>query len=671
MARKDPPVSRAERNPARGASPVTRASDTPGKPKKRLSSKGRIALIIAAVWVLFAGGIVFSYWLSDLPDTRNLLAYVPGNDISVLDAKGRMIARRGLTSGEKVAMGELPAYVGNAFIAVEDRRFRYHFGIDPMGLMRAAYADLSQRAFVQGGSTLTQQLAKNLFLKPDRTFSRKVEEAILAVYLETRYSKDQILNQYLNRVYFGAGVYGLGAASERFFAKPARQLSLTEAAILAGSVKAPSRYNPEASPDAAFSRGQLVLAAMEENGFIDQRARLAAASTRPKIAHSFATPGAGYFVDYVVSQVSSFVGKSKERLIVDTSLDLGLQRTAENALAAGLAKDGPKLAATQGALVTMAPDGALRALVGGRSYDESSFNRATDAKRQPGSAFKAFVYLAALENGHRPDDEVVDGPVTIGNWKPANYEGSYEGTITLSHALAHSSNSASVQLTNEVGPDAVVRVAHRLGVAGKLLAVPSLALGTSEMTPLELTAGYAVFANGGNGIIPYGIVRIRTASGKVLYGRREPTLGRVMSEEHDADMTEMMMGTVKDGTGKAAALSERPVAGKTGTSQDYRDAWFVGFSAEYVTGVWIGNDNDASMKNATGGGLPARIFKAFMSDAERGLPARPLIGMTLFGTEEPAAEEEKETPEPPKPPAPKEEHEDVLTAFQHLLDKLF
>src|SRR6266853_39712 len=285
MARKNPPVPDSARNRVRGENHAPRPSDSAKKPRRRLSSRTRATLIVAAVWVVFAGGIVLSYWLSDLPDTRNLLAYEPGNDISVLDAKGRMIARRGLTSGEKVAMGELPTYVGNAFIAVEDRRFRYHFGIDPMGLMRAAYADLSQGSFVQGGSTLTQQLAKNLFLKPDRTFSRKMEEAILAVYLETRYSKDEILTLYLNRVYFGAGVYGLGAASERFFAKPARELSLTEAAILAGSVKAPSRYNPEASPDAALARADLVLAAMEENGFIDHRARLAAVATRPKIAH--------------------------------------------------------------------------------------------------------------------------------------------------------------------------------------------------------------------------------------------------------------------------------------------------------------------------------------------------------------------------------------------------
>ena len=379
MARKHPPVPDSARNGARGENHGSRPSDSAKTPRRRLSSRTRATLIVAAVWVVFAGGIVLSYWLSDLPDTRNLLAYEPGNDISVLDAKGRMIARRGLTQGEKVAMGALPDHIGNAFIAIEDRRFRHHFGIDPLGLARAAYADITQGAFVQGGSTLTQQLAKNLFLKPDRTFRRKFEEAILAVYLETRYSKDEILTLYLNRVYFGAGVYGLGAASERFFGKPAPELTLTEAAILAGSVKAPSRYNPEASPDAALSRAALVLGAMEESGFIDHRARMAAASTRPKIAHSFATPGAGYFVDYIVSQVSAFIGKSKERLIVETTLDLNLQRSGENALTAGLAKDGPKLAATQGALVAMAPDGALLALVGGRSYDESSFNRATDA----------------------------------------------------------------------------------------------------------------------------------------------------------------------------------------------------------------------------------------------------------------------------------------------------
>ena len=644
--------------------------EPPGKaPKFKL--RLRTTLIVAAIWAVFVGGVLFAHWFSQLPNTANLFAYEPGNDISVLDVKGRMIARRGLTQGESIKVGELPPYVGNAFIAIEDRRFRYHFGIDPTGLMRAAYADWVQGAYVQGGSTLTQQLAKNLFLTPDRTWERKIEEAILAVYLETRYSKDEILTLYLNRVYFGAGVYGLGAASERFFGKPPAALTLTEAAILAGSVKAPSRYNPEASPDAALARAGLVLLAMEESGFIDAAHRKIAAATRPKIAHSFATPGAGYFVDYVVSQVPAFVGKPKERLIVETSFDLDLQRLAENALVRALAKDGPKLGASQGALVAMTPDGALRSLVGGRSYDDSSFNRATDAKRQPGSAFKPFVYLAALENGHRPDDIVFDGPVTIGNWKPGNYEGEYEGNVTLAHALAHSSNSAAVQLTNEVGPARVVRVAHRLGIADELHAVPSLALGTSEVTPLELTAGYAAFSNGGIGVAPYAIVRIRTASGKVLYQRRESGLGRVMSPEADADMTQMMMGTVSFGTGTSAGLKGRDAAGKTGTSQDYRDAWFVGFSADYVTGVWIGNDNGTSMKKATGGGLPARIFKAFMEDAERGLPARPLIGTTLFAPEEtPAADEPPPASEEPRAEQPHGDG-DVLSAFQNLLDKLF
>jgi penicillin-binding protein 1A len=376
-------------------------------------------------------------------------------------------------------------------------------------------------------------------------------------------------------------------------------------------------------------------------------------------------------VDYVVSQVPAFVGKPKERLIVETALDLDLQDLAEKALVRALAKDGSKLGATQGALVAMTPDGALRALVGGRSYDDSSFDRATEARRQPGSAFKPFVYLAALENGHRPGDIVFDGPVTIGNWKPGNYEGEYEGNVTLAHALAHSSNSAAVQLTNEVGPANVVRIAHRLGIADTLHPVPSLALGTSEVTPLELTGAYAAFANGGIAVAPYAIIRIRTVSGKVLYQRRGSGLSRVMSPESDADMTEMMMGTVTAGTGTAAALKGHDVAGKTGTSQDYRDAWFVGFSADFVTGVWIGNDNGVSMKKATGGGLPARIFKAFMDDAERGQPARPLIGTTLFAAEEtppaeaPMVEDASQHPESPKSDG------DVLSAFQDLLDKLF
>ena len=646
-------------------------------------------LAIAAVWAIFAIGLTLYHWVSDIPDSANLLAYEPGNDITLLDAKGRLIARRGLVQGASVGVGELPPYVGNAFIAVEDRRFRSHFGIDIRGLGRALLTDIHQGAIVQGGSTLTQQLAKNLFLKPDRTFKRKVEEAILAVSLERRYSKDEILTLYLNHVYFGAGVFGIEAASERFFEKPARALSLIEAAELAGSVKAPSRYNPASSPDAAFGRAQLVLEAMEKAGFIDSAMHVAAAKTRPKIARAMATPGAGYFVDYALSLVPSFIGKSSERLIVETTLDLDMERYAEHALDGGLAKDGPKLAASEAALVSLTPDGAVRALVGGHSYDDSPFNRATEAKRQPGSAFKPFVYLAALEHGHRPTDEVFDGPVTIGNWHPDNYEGEYEGAITLAHALAHSSNSASVQLTNEVGPDTVVKVAQRLGISSDLHAVPSIALGTSEVSPLELVGGYAAFANGGDGVIPYAIRRIKTASGKVLYRHEGAALGQVISGANEADMTEMMIGTVTEGTGKAAALPGRMIAGKTGTSQDYRDAWFIGFSSDFVTGVWVGNDNGKPMKRAVGGGLPARIFRAFMADAEKDIEPEPLAGTKYIATAAaasdvvveggsadvpassaplPASAAPADTPSTDEKPKTDSE---LLDQFQQVLDKLF
>jgi penicillin-binding protein 1A len=640
MARKDPILSNwptGQKRHGLGRIDYDFEDEDPEEPPPRRRTLARVALAFGLFWGVLAGGGVLYAWISDFPDAANLLAYDPGRDVTLVDIEGRVIARRGNSQGQIVALDSLPAHVGNAFIAVEDRRFRYHFGIDPWGMGRAMAANISAGSFVQGGSTISQQLAKNLFLKPERTIKRKVDEAILALYLESRYTKDEILTLYLNRVYFGGGVYGIEAAAERFFNKNARELTLTEAAMLAGSVKAPSRYNPEASLDGAMARADLVLNAMAEQGFIGEAQRGKAATTRPKIATRMATPGAGYFVDYAVSVVPSFAGKSNERLIVDTTLDLDLQAEAERALQAGLAKDGKTLSATQGALVSMTLDGAVRALVGGKNYDESQFNRAIDARRQPGSAFKPFVYLAALENGHRPSDEVFDGPVSIGTWQPANYEGSYEGTITLAHALARSSNSASVQLTNEVGAETVARIARRLGIAGELQAVPSLALGTSELSPLDLTTGYAAFANGGDGVIPHIIVRIRTESGNVVYERKGSGLGRVIEPQHEADMVAMMTGTVTAGTGRAASLGARPVAGKTGTSQDYRDAWFVGFTSNLITGVWIGNDSGAPMKRATGGGLPARIFKAYMLKAEQDLPVAPLIGAGMAPPpEEPA-----------------------------------
>jgi penicillin-binding protein 1A len=613
------------------------------------------ALLLVLAWGAIFGGVFFSRFLSDLPDVNSLLVNGPSRDITILDDEGRLIARRGLTQGTLVEVNTLPSFVPNAFIAVEDRRFRGHLGLDPVGLLRAAYENFQMGHVVQGGSTLTQQLAKNLFLEPDRTLKRKLQEATLALYLESRYSKDQILTLYLNRVYFGAGVYGIEAASERFFGKHASELSLPEAAMLAGSVKAPARYNPLFDPDASHDRAQVVLRAMQESGFIDETTRLQAEATRARIVRGTATPGSGYFADWVMSLIPGYVGEAKEALVVESSFDLDAQAEAERAVTAGLKEEGAKFNASQAVLVAMTPDGAVRAMVGGASYAQSPYNRATDAQRQPGSAFKPFVYLTALESGRKPSDRMNDGPVDIRGWKPEDYEGKYRGMVSLQEAFAISSNSVAVQLTSQVGAKAVARTAKRLGIETPLLAVSSLALGTSVVTPLELTSAYAPFANGGGAVTPYGIVRIKTKNGKVLWQRKSGDPAQVIAANDLIAMTAMMSEVLSTGTGRAARLEERPSAGKTGTTQDYRDAWFVGFTADLVCGVWVGNDDNASMLHATGGTLPARIFKRFMEDAETGLPVRPLAGDTL--TPQPEAEEKPEAPPP--------------DSFQSLLNRLF
>jgi penicillin-binding protein 1A len=614
-------------------------------PRKKRKRTWPYVLALLAAWGLIFGAVFYSRWISTLPDTKDLLSKGLSRDITLLDVHGRLIARRGLTQSAMVPVADLPAYVPNAFLAIEDRRFHYHFGLDPIGLGRAAFQNMMVGHVVQGGSTITQQLAKNLFLDPSRTFDRKMQEALLALYLESRYSKDQILTLYLNRVYFGAGVYGIEAAAERFFGKPATELTLTEAAMLAGSVKAPARYNPLADADASAARGAVVLRAMEDAGFIGDRARADAQTTRVRIVRGSATPNAGYFVDWVISRVAGYVGEVSEPVIVQTTLDLNTQTEAERAVSLGLAQEGRKLRAHEAALVALSPEGAVRAMVGGRSYTASPYNRATDAERQPGSAFKPFVYLTAFEHGHKPDDVMNDGPIDIHGWKPSDYEGEFEGPITLTRAFAKSSNVVAAQLTAEVGAAAVAKTAHRLGIASPLSALPSLALGTSVVTPLELTSAYTPFANGGDGIIAYGIVSIKTKSGSVLYTRKGSGFGRVMSPENAAAMTQLMVETVTTGTGRGARLATHPTAGKTGTTQDFHDAWFVGFTADLVCGVWIGNDDNSPMIHATGGTLPAHIFKSFMEDAESTLPPRPLAATVLVqaAPQAPPAEEKPET----------------------------
>ena len=606
--------------------------DRPPPRRKRRIWPYVILLLIA--WGVIFGAIFWAHFLSDLPPVRTLLAGVPARDVTILDDHGRIIARRGLTHEATVKVEDLPVYVPNAFIAIEDRRFREHIGLDPIGMIRAAFENMAAGHVVQGGSTLTQQLAKNLYLDPNRTFDRKIQEAMLAIYLESHYSKNQILTLYLNRVYFGAGTYGIEAASEKFFGKHAGELSLTEAAMLAGSVKAPTRYNPLSDTDASLARADVVLDAMQEARFINAREHASAEANRPRIISSAGTPDSGYFSDWVIAQLDGILGPGREPVTVETSFDLDTQTLAERAVDQGLDAQGEKIRAGQAALVSMTPDGAIRAMVGGRSYADSSFNRATDAVRQPGSAFKPFVYLTAFEHGRTPNDVMNDGPVDIHGWKPSDFEGEYQGEITLTKAFAESSNSVAAQLTDEVGAKDVASTARRLGIDTPLEAVASLALGTSGVTPLQLTGAYASFANGGDRVKPYAITRIRTGNGKILYQRKTVAPNPVMSPANDAAMTGLMVEVVLSGTGKAARLAERPTAGKTGTTQDFHDAWFVGFTADLVTGVWVGNDNSQPMKKATGGTLPAHIFHAFMEDAEHGLPVRPLVGDQLMAMAE-------------------------------------
>jgi penicillin-binding protein 1A len=650
--------------PAAGKPAQARPAQPP-KPKRKATWP--YVLVMLGAWGVIFGGLFFSHFLSSLPDVRNLMINGPSQDVTILDDRGRLIARRGLTQGAMIKAEELPDYVPNAFIAIEDRRFRSHMGIDPIGLMRAAVTNMINGHVVQGGSTLTQQLAKNLFLSPSRTFDRKIQEAMLALYLESRYSKNQILTLYLNRVYFGAGTFGIEAASEKFFGKHANELSLTEAAMIAGSVKAPARYNPLSDIDAGLQRARVVLAAMKAAGFIDANTEQMAQATRPRIVRVSGTPGSGFFADWIMAHLNDYVGVTSEPIIVETSFDLDAQTMAERAITQGLTAEGGKFNASQAALVAMTPDGAVRAMVGGKDYGTSGgFNRATDAVRQPGSAFKPFVYLTAFEHGHTIDETVNDGPVDIHGWKPTDFEGHFKGQIPLIEAFADSSNSVSAQLTAEVTPREVVRTARRLGIVSPLSAVSSLALGTSGVTPLELTGAYATFANGGNGIQPFGVVRIKTRSGRILYEHRVPTTGAVMSADNDTQMTRLMLAVTDHGTGKSARLEDRPTAGKTGTTQDFHDAWFVGFTADLVCGVWVGNDNNAPMIKATGGTLPAHLFHAFMSDAEQGLPARPLTGMALMASADQPADQTQ-----PTPVAAGQEDKPRPDTFKRLLDGLF
>jgi penicillin-binding protein 1A len=596
----------------------------------------RTPLQALVYWTLVLGvwGAIFivaflAVFATDLPDTSTLYKVQRQPSISYLDRSGALVAVRGSQVSPPVDIDQLPAYVPAAFVAIEDRQFYHHIGFNPWGMVRAEIYNLRHRgATLQGGSTITQQLARNLFLTPTQSIRRKAQELILAVWLETKFSKKQILALYLNRVNFGGGAYGIEAASQRYFNKPAAQLTLGESALLAATMKGPSRYNPAANSELAAKRATTVLNAMVATGAITAEQRNAAFATPVHVSATLASQRAQYFTDWLDGQVRALIGKEPtEDLVVETTLDLPIQTAAEQAVRNGVTAHAGQ-GVGQGALVALDGQGRVRAYVGGSSYADSQFDRATEAQRQAGSAFKPFVYLTAMEAGHTPAEAVVDEPITIGAWTPKNYTGKYLGQITLETALAQSINTVAARLANEVGTDKVAATAHRLGITSQIQTDPSMALGAVEVSPLEMAAAYDAFANGGYRVHPYGIERIRTASGQVLYdhGVDQPQLQQVIGQPALAEMAQMLRQVVASGTGGRAKIGGYDLAGKTGTTSDYRDAWFVGFTGGFVTAVWTGRDDNTPMKRVTGGGAPAEIWRAFMAPVLPHLRAQAIPG---------------------------------------------
>ena len=579
-------------------------------------------------WSFVAGVIGFSYiWFS--LDQRGLLQ-IPKREsgIMMLASNGTVLAQEGAFFGDAAKISQLPDYVPNAVIAIEDHRFRSHYGIDPVGLARAMGRNIVARHLVQGGSTLTQQLAKNLFLTQEKTLTRKAQEAVLAVWLESRFTKDEILQLYLNRVYFGSGAYGIEQAAHTFFNKTASELSVMEAARLAASLKAPTNYDPINHPDESTARAKLVIAAMQDQGFLSPIDAVDATSQEASSAHAVSHPPRQYAVDWIDAQLNQLVKNYDQSIIIETSIDPNIQANAEKALSSRLTSNGQKLSVSQGAVVVMDNQGAVLALVGGKSYEKSQFNRATKSVRQPGSAFKAFVYLTAIENGYNPQSVEIDAPFKVGNWSPENYKHKYLGQVTLQQAFAQSINTVAARLTVAMGPEQVAQTAQRLGISSSLGHDASLALGTSEVTPMEMTQAFVPFANGGMAVSPWVVKRITTRDGKVLYEHKGNGLGQVITTANLGQMNQLFRAVVREGTGTKAQFGNWDIGGKTGTTQEYRDAWFVGFTPYLTAAVWLGNDDNSPTKEVTGGSMPAQIWRDVMEPAHTGLKWLALPGST-------------------------------------------
>ena len=592
--------------PAIQPPPTVQAYQPPPAPRhaKRIPWRLLRWTLIAAVWLALLAAATILWFARDLPQPQDALDAVRRPSLVLQDRAGATIATYGDVVGEALRLPDLPRYLPEAAVSVEDRRFWTHGGLDWWGMGRALLVDLRAGHVVQGGSTITQQVAKTLFLTNARTFRRKVQEVLLTLWLERHFTKTEILEIWLNRVYLGSGAWGVDAAAHIYFGVSARHLQLWQAAVIAGLPRAPSRFNPRTDAHAAAARGREVLDAMVANSVLTATQAATAAAQM----HFARAQGGGWFADWAASQSQPLVPPGTDAILRAT-LDGRLQSTAEARLAALLAGPGRAARATEGAVVVLDADsGAVRALVGGGTYGAGAYDRATLARRQPGSAFKPFVWLAALEHGRRPEDTVLDGPLRIGDWEPQDFEPGWRGEVTLERALALSLNTAAVRLEQFAGgPQAVADVAHRLGVADRLPDVPALALGTGEVGLLEMTAAYATFFNGGKRVTPYAIEAATIDHDRAVVPPPAPRA--VVDPDLAAMMVRMMGAVVREGTGRAAAIPGRSVAGKTGTTQDNRDAWFIGAVGNRVVGVWIGNDDGSPMRGVMGGGLPALLFR--------------------------------------------------------------
>jgi penicillin-binding protein 1A len=581
---------------------------------------------------------------AQVPDLPTMPQVRRDPQITYLDRSGAVIGVRGGRYGPPVDVAKLPAHVPGAFVAIEDRRFYEHGGFDPRGIARAVMTGLSNGRATQGASTITQQLARNLFLTQDRTLERKATELVYAVELERRYTKKQILGLYLSRVYFGQGAYGLEAASQRYFGKPAARLSIKEAAMLAGVLKSPTNYDPVVQPERCAQRAKLVLAAMVETGVITPPQRNKADRQQVRALKAAPNAAAQYFVDWVDTQARQITGKPKGDIVVETTLDAGLE-TAAGSVVRTAVTGAKAQAADQAALVAVDGQGRVRAMVGGTDHASAPYNRAVSARRQAGSAWKPFVYLTALEAGMTPDTPVVDEPVTIGTWSPRNYEDAYLGPLTLETALARSVNTVAAKLADEVGRPTVAATARRVGIVSTINTDPAMALGTTLVTPLEMTQAYVSFANGGDRVSAYGIERIRSGA-TVIYTRKVAARQPVIGNPALSDLNRMLRAVLVSGTGARAAIPGYDLAGKTGTTSDYKDAWFCGYTGGFASCAWMGRDDGRSMGRITGGGAPAGLWRDFMGVALRRVPRQTIPPGPPAPVAAPAVEVASPTPEP-------------------------